>query len=212
MKSYDLLVIKGCDDRAVDIVREFLKRENPHRKEKQCEARTIKGMQCLKCAKDGEVLCAVHLGLSVYNEMPKTQRPIEKKREEASARCSLCGECCDNLCGIVKIVQDVFHFKGQGEGSVKCPIEKKPEELSKAQRPIEKKPEELSKAQRPSEKKPEELPKAQRPSEKKPKAQCPIEKKPEESSARCSVCGKYCANLCGLVNLVLRKKYGANVI
>jgi len=26
------------------------------------------------------------------------------------------------------------------------------------------------------------------------------------------VCGKYCANLCGLVNLVLRKKYGANVI
>lgn len=45
-----------------EIMREFLKREN------QCKARTIKGMQCLKCAKEGEVLCAVHLGLSVYNK------------------------------------------------------------------------------------------------------------------------------------------------
>jgi hypothetical protein len=74
-----------------EIMREFLKREN------QCKARTIKGMQCLKCAKEGEVLCAVHLGLSVYN---KGSIPIEKRQcpEEASARCSLCGKYCRVIC------------------------------------------------------------------------------------------------------------------
>jgi len=75
-------------------MREFLKREN------QCKARTIKGMQCLKCAKEGEVLCAIHLGLYVHNnkhgETP--QYRVEKKPEEASARCSLCGKYCKVIC------------------------------------------------------------------------------------------------------------------
>lgn len=81
-----LLIIDGCDQ-AVDIVREFLKVSY-----KQCEARTIKGKQCMKCAKEGEVLCAVHIGLSVYRP------PDKKKPEETPARCIVCGKGCGVLC------------------------------------------------------------------------------------------------------------------
>jgi len=75
-------------------MREFLKREN------QCKARTIKGMQCLKCAKEGDVLCAIHLGLYVHNKKhgETPQYRVEKKPEEASARCSLCGKYCKVIC------------------------------------------------------------------------------------------------------------------
>lgn len=56
------------------------KEVSPPPDEKRCEAKTAKGARCMKCAKEGEVFCSVHLKTAVPSSKAKGK---EKAKEPA---------------------------------------------------------------------------------------------------------------------------------
>jgi hypothetical protein len=61
------------------------KEVSPPPDEKRCEAKTAKGARCMKCAKDGEVFCSVHLKPAAPKKAKKAAEvPSEPEEAESS--------------------------------------------------------------------------------------------------------------------------------
>jgi len=61
------------------------KETTPPPDEKRCEAKTAKGARCMKCAKEGEVFCSVHLKSAAPPSKAKGKEKVKEPEPEPEA-------------------------------------------------------------------------------------------------------------------------------